>query len=160
MHRQVPAPAALGVEPIGVSEGSLLELDIQLESVVEGVFVSGTARARATGECVRCLIPIELDVSAPLDELFAYPGSTSEQTAEDDEVRPIEGDYIDLEPTVRDAVVLALPLMPLCKDDCQGLCATCGERIEDLPADHTHETLDPRWAALTERFSGKQDDPK
>jgi uncharacterized protein len=64
----------------------------------------------------------------------------------------LEGDHLDLEPVVRDAVVLSLPLTPLCQPDCGGLCPECGERLDDLPADHAHAQLDPRWAALAERF--------
>ena len=63
------------------------------------------------------------------------------------ELPELEGDLIDLEPVLRDAVVLALPLRPLCRDDCPGLCAECGARLADDP-DHGHETVDPRWAAL------------
>ncbi len=151
---QVPAPADLRVGPIGVPEGAELDLDLRLESVVEGVFVSGTVRAPETGECVRCLTPVADEVEAPVQELFAYPDSATEETTEEDEVRRLSGDALDLEPTVRDAVVLALPLAPLCRDDCRGLCATCGERRDELPPDHTHDTIDPRWAALTERFAG------
>src|SRR5215475_15777206 len=73
--------------------------------------------------------------------------STTDDTADAYEVRRMAGDLLDLEPVVRDALVLALPLSPVCRDDCQGLCPTCGSRWEDLPAGHTHETLDPRWAA-------------
>jgi uncharacterized protein len=147
---EVVAPAQLGVDPIGVSEGSPPELDLQFESVVEGVYVSGTASAQATGECVRCLRPVAMDVVAPIAELFAYPDSLTEETTDEDEVRRIENEHIDLEPAIRDVVVLALPLVPVCREDCPGLCATCGERLDDLPADHTHETTDPRWAALAE----------
>ena len=156
---RVAAPADLAVQPIGVPAGSPLDLELRLESVVEGVFVSGEVCAVAEGECVRCLTPVSYDVVARVDELFAYPDSTAEQTTEEDEVRRISGDYIDLEPVVRDAVVLALPLAPLCKDDCQGLCATCGERLDDLPAGHSHDSIDPRWAALAERFGTTEQDP-
>lgn len=158
-HDRVAAPADLAVQPIGVRAGSPLDLDLRLESVVEGVFVSGDVSAAAEGECVRCLAPVSCAVVARVDELFAYPDSTAEQTTEEDEVRRIEGDYIDLEPAVRDAVVLALPLTPLCTEDCPGLCPTCGERLRDLPAGHGHETVDPRWAALAERFGTTEQDP-
>jgi uncharacterized protein len=68
---------------------------------------------------------------------------------EDDEVSMLEGDLLDLEPLLRDAVVLALPFQPLCEDDCPGLCTECGARLADDP-DHTHEEpIDPRWAKLT-----------
>ena len=93
-----------------------------------------------------------------MQELFAYPESTTDDTADEEEVRRLSGDLLDLEPVIRDAVVLGLPLSPLCRADCPGLCPTCGTRWDDLPADHSHDTLDPRWAALTERFGARSTD--
>jgi uncharacterized protein len=149
-----PAPADLSVGMASVRAGEPLTLDLRLESVVEGVLVSGTVTAPITAECARCLTPVSGTVSVPVTELFAYPGSATEQTSDEDEVSHLIGDMLDLEPLVRDALVLDLPLSPLCRDDCRGLCAGCGERLDDLPADHTHTTTDPRWAALAERFGG------
>jgi len=151
---EVPAPAEMTVGMAGIPEGEPLTLDLRLESVVEGVLVSGTVTAPVTGECARCLTPVSGTVSVPVTELFAYPDSATEQTSEEDEVSHLVGDLLDLEPLVRDALVLDLPLSPLCRDDCRGLCAGCGERLDDLPADHTHTMTDPRWAALAERFGG------
>ncbi len=139
-----PAPEGLGVELIGVPAGADLDLDLRLESVMEGVLVSGTATVPLTGECGRCLEDVSDTLTVDLQELYAYP----ESDAEDDEVARMEGDFLDLEPVLRDAVVLALPLTPLCRPDCGGLCAECGERLDDLPEDHVHEAPDPRWAAL------------
>ena len=92
--------------------------------------------------------PVTETLTVDLQELFAYPDSSTDQTADEDETARMEGDYLDLEPTLRDAVVLALPLTPLCREDCAGLCAECGERLDDLPEDHTHEAPDARWSAL------------
>ncbi len=130
-------------------EGTELRLDLRLESVSEGVLVSGTVRGTAVGECGRCLRPIELELDVPVQELYAYPDSTTEATTDEDEISRVQDDRIDLEPLVRDAVVLALPTTPLCRPDCPGLCPVCGSHWDDLPADHRHEEqLDPRWAAL------------
>ena len=147
VNRKIAAPAGLGSDVIGVREGDELELDLRLESVMEGVLVSGTASALVTGECVRCLDPIEQQLEVDVQELFAYPESSSAE-AEEDEVSHLEGDLLDFEPVVRDAVVLALPLQPVCQADCPGLCVDCGERLADDPG-HVHEAADPRWAALT-----------
>ncbi len=145
-----PAPAGLGlVDLIGVPQGDEIELDLRLESVMEGVLVSGTVTAPLTGECGRCLEPITDEVVVDLQELYAYPASTSEDTTDEDELSRMDGDLLDLEPALRDAVVLALPLTPLCDEDCAGLCATCGERLDDLPEDHGHEVVDARWEALS-----------
>ncbi len=144
----VPAPDDLGVELIRVPAGSDIDLDLRLESVMEGVLVSGTATVALTGECGRCLEPVQDTLAVRLQELYAYPESTTEETAGDDETAVMEGDLLDLEPALRDAVVLSLPLTPLCRADCAGLCAECGERLDDLPEDHQHEAPSSTWAAL------------
>lgn len=118
---------------------------------MEGVLVSGTAEAALEGECVRCLEPIEDELFVELQELYVYDDVQHDQSDEelDDEVSKLEDDLLDLEPLLRDAVVLALPFQPLCQDDCPGLCAECGARLADDP-DHGHEAaIDPRWAGLT-----------
>lgn len=147
-RRRVPAPAGLGSDLIGVPDGTPLTLDVKLESVTEGVLVTGTVTTTLTGQCARCLDPISDELVVELVELFAYPDSATDETASEDEVYRIDVDHFDLEPVVRDVVVTALPWTPLCRPDCAGLCPTCGERLDDLPADHAHEQLDPRWAAL------------
>ncbi len=145
VRRVVVAPAGLGVvDIIGVPAGADLELDLRLESVMEGVLVSGTATAPVAGECSRCLEPVTDTVRVRVQELFAYTADEDEQ----DDVSLMQGDLLDLEPALRDAVVLALPLAPLCDEDCAGLCPECGERLDDLPDDHAHAAVDPRWSAL------------
>lgn len=146
-----PAPEGLGiVDLIGVPVGAELALDLRLESVMDGVLVTGTATAPVTGECGRCLAPVSDTLAVALQELFVYPeASAGPEQDDEDEVAQLQGDFLDLAPTLRDAVVLALPLTPLCREDCQGLCATCGERLDDLPDDHTHDTTDARWGALS-----------
>jgi uncharacterized protein len=153
--RTIPAPAepALGLETITVPAGEPVELDVRLESVTEGVYVSGSVRASLAGECARCLDAVTDEVDVEVSELFAYPDSVTEETTDEDEVPRVVDEMIDVEQTVRDAVVLALPLAPLCRPDCPGLCPECGEKWADLAPDHGHETLDPRWAALRERLS-------
>jgi uncharacterized protein len=153
-RRSVPAPTGLGSDLIGVPEGAPLALDVRLEAVTEGVLVSGTVTGQLHGECARCLDPVSDTLAVDLVELFAYPDSVTDETTGEDEVHRIEGDYIDVEPVVRDSVVLGLPWTPLCRPDCAGLCPTCGERLDEVPDGHTHETIDPRWAALTALLDG------
>ncbi len=154
----VPAPAGIGIMSIGVPEGSEIELDVRLESVIEGVLVSGTARVQLTGECSRCLDPISDELEVDLQELYGYEetdergrplrrSSTEADADQDDEQHRMVGDHLDLEPVLRDAVVVDLPLAPVCRDDCPGLCPQCGFRLEDDP-EHHHDVIDPRWAAL------------
>jgi len=152
LSRTVPAPADLGIEVLRVPEGSPVELDLRLEAVMEGVLVTGTAHASLVGECARCLEPLtatdRTSITVDVQELFVYEDHAL--PGEDDEVSTLQDDLVDLEPLLRDAVVLALPFQPLCTDDCPGLCPDCGARLADDP-DHAHEAaVDPRWAALTE----------
>ncbi len=154
LSRVVPAPADLGIDVIRVPEGSDLELGLRLEAVMEGVLVSGRARGRVAGECVRCLEPLEREFDVDFQELYAYDGRDDESGDED--VLRLEGDLLDLELAVRDAVVLALPMKPVCRDDCPGLCPECGERLADDP-EHSHETVDPRWAALHSVFDDEKE---
>ena len=142
VHTTVPAPADLG---IGVPQDSDIELDLRFEAVVEGVLVTGAATVQVHGQCARCLDDIDYDETFNLQELFFYPG----REVEEDE-RQVVDETIDLEETLREAVVLELPFTPLCTDDCLGLCPECGfNRNDDL--EHGHEQrLDPRWEKLTE----------
>ncbi len=144
VQASVGAPADLGIAVIGVLPGSAVELDLRLESVVEGVLVSGTATVVVAGECVRCLTEISDELEIDVQELFVHPDSE----VSDDEASRLEGDLVDLEPLLRDAVVIELPFQPLCRDDCAGLCQECGANLNDEP-DHSHDlTTDPRWASL------------
>ena len=157
--RQVPAPAELGIEVLHVPEGSSVELDLRLEAVMEGVLVTGVAEVALEGECVRCLEPIDDELDVRFQELYVYDDRASDDDGgQDDEVRRLEDDLLDLEPLLRDAVVLALPFQPLCEDDCPGLCTECGARLADDP-DHAHEApVDPRWAGLTALQTEHDDD--
>ncbi len=155
--RDVPAPADLGVEMVGVPSGAEIELDFRLEAVMEGVLVSGTARAPLSGECARCLDPLTSSIEVEYQELYVYSDTRSGESADEDE-RRLEADFIDLEPVVRDAMVLALPLSPLCGDDCPGLCSVCGVRLADAEPDHDHDAVDPRWAALQGMLDQRQEE--
>src|SRR3954453_6834010 len=159
LDKTLAAPEGWRVELVGVPEGAEVALRLRLESVMEGVLVSGEIDGPLVGSCARGLEPVEDTLELDVQELFAYAGSTTEATSEEDEVRRIEGDFLDLEPMVRDAVVLALPLAPVCSEDCRGLCVDCGQRLDDLPPDHSHEVLDPRFAGLAERFAPSSGPP-
>jgi uncharacterized protein len=141
---------------IGIPPGSPLDLRLRLEAVMEGVLVSGTVSAPLAGECGRCLEPVTSSIEVDLQELYAYP----ESDATEDEVSRLDGDFLDLEPALRDAVVLALPLTPLCREDCGGLCVVCGARRDDVDCGHDEAPVDVRWAALTDlAVTGQVNDP-
>ncbi|HEX7354686.1 MAG TPA: YceD family protein [Mycobacteriales bacterium] len=159
-HRDGPGLAhPLSIEATGpehtlagvleVPADSPVRLDGRLESVSEGVLLSGQVTAEAVGTCARCLVDIRVPLTAEVRELYAYPDSFTAQTTDADEVPRVDEDVIDLAPLVHDELVLAMPAIPLCRPDCPGLCPQCGERLELVGPDHRHEILDPRWAALT-----------
>jgi uncharacterized protein len=143
VRRSVPARGGWELGIVAVPEHADVILDLRLEAVMDGVLVSGTAQAPVNAECGRCLEPLAASVRAEVQELFAY-----EPTPGDDDQALVVGDFIDLEPLVHDAVVLALPLNPVCTEDCSGLCPRCGERLADAASDHSHDMVDSRWAAL------------
>ncbi len=143
MRLTLPAPADVGVDMIGVPKDADVKLDLRLEAVMEGVLVTGTARSPLRGECARCLEPVISETEVSFQELFFY---SAEDAAEDDSL--LDGELLDLEPVFRDAVVLTLPLSPLCSEDCEGLCSECGIRLADAEPGHRHEVIDARWAKL------------
>jgi uncharacterized protein len=162
--RTVPAPDDLRLELIGVPVGADVALDVRFEAVSEGVLATGTGTAPLAGECARCLAPMTSSVTASFQELYLYAGKhdkhdkhekhekhdeRDEHEEQDDDERHLDGDLLDLEPAFRDAVVLALPMSPLCREDCPGLCVECGVPLADAGPGHRHEdAADPRWAAL------------
>ena len=141
--RTAPAPADLGVELVGIPEGGDLDLDVQLEGVTEGVLVTATVTAPLTGECARCLEEFSSAMRVRFQELFAY-----EAISEAEDGYLLDGDLLDLEPAVRDALVLELPLSPLCDDRCPGLCSQCGVRLAEAGPDHAHADESGVWAVL------------
>lgn len=149
---ELPAPAECGVALMGVPQGEPIEVDLRLQSVSEGVLVLGDARATAVGQCARCLRDLTVPMDEVVTELVFYPESRQALLDEGDEEAEdmplVVDDRIDLEPIIRDALILSMPLSPLCRPDCPGLCSECGEPWDDLPADHKHEFLDPRFSAL------------
>lgn len=152
--RTIPAPdeaaGVLGIPGVLAAEpGSDVDFDMRVESVVEGVLITGTVSALVTGECSRCLDAIEVDVTVDVMELYAYPDSATDTSTDVDEVSRVVDDLVDVEPIARNEFVVALPQAPLCDDDCAGLCPECGGRRAELGPDHRHETMDPRWAALS-----------
>jgi uncharacterized protein len=129
-----------------VPEGAEACCDIQLASYLGGVMVTGTVSAPWSGTCRRCTAPVGGVAVVAVSERFTEPGA-GHGDPEDDEAYPIEGEQLDLRPMIRDSVVLELPLAPLCRPDCAGLCPRCG-------GDRNEENCgcvappDPRWASL------------
>jgi len=87
--RTVPAPADLGIEVLRVPEGAPVEVDLRIEAVMEGVLVTGTARAGLEGECARCLEPISEQSEVTFQELFVY-GDQDYSSEEDNGVSMLD----------------------------------------------------------------------
>ncbi len=155
----IPAPFRVGVPLIAVPEGDLIELDVRCESVTEGVLVTAELYTHAHGECIRCLDPVEIVIDRTIRELYRYEptddkGKKSRKKAEEDDdldeddILYMEGEVANLEVPILDAIILSLPVNPLCDEECLGLCPRCGEKWELLPEDHAHDEVDARWAGL------------
>lgn len=138
---EIPAPEKWGEGLVSVPEAEPLEIDVRLESVHEGILVSGTVDTTAVGVCGRCLTDIEEPVEVEFQELFTYPGDEANDF-------DVQDDHVDLENLVRDAIVLSLPFQPVCQPDCPGLDPNTGERLTENAGDTEQTPVDPRWAAL------------
>ena len=155
VERTVPAPAReAGGLAMQVPEGDPIAIELELESVVEGIYAHGTVTAHLEGECSRCLDPVDQDIATRFDELFLYPEKVKAEEREDSVL--LVDDEVRLGPVVRDTLAVEADERPLCREDCPGLCAQCGFRMEDDP-DHHHEVIDERFAALKGLFD---EDPK
>jgi uncharacterized protein len=147
----------MGVGMARVPAGAELELEVQLEGVAEGVLVTATVTVPLAGECARCLEPFTSATKVHFQELFAVEEdeSDSDQSDGEESYRLDGSGLLDLEPALRDAVVLELPLSPLCEDGCQGLCPECGVRLADAEPGHGHEQGSPVWAVLKDYRAGE-----
>ncbi|WP_309130991.1 DUF177 domain-containing protein [Brevibacterium sp.] len=146
VNTTLPAPADLKIEVIGVAEGSPLALELMFESVSEGIYVSGSVSAVARGEDVRTLDEIELPIDVDINEMYVY-----EQADGDEDSYVIDRDQLDLEPAIRDAVVMALPFSPVA-DDSEEFSFTLGED----PDDEVGEEESP-FAALKDLLDEKKE---
>ena len=147
-----------GLDMIAIPADEEIDLALTATSVDEGILVRGRVRSKAVGECARCLAPVEMEIDQGFDELYEYESKAaalSEEDVETDEILMVVDETVDLAIPVRDAVILALPVNPLCEEECEGLCSICGIPWRELDGDHSHEERDPRWKALeglTERL--------
>lgn len=148
LQEQRSSPERIGLAMVAIPADAAVDLDLRVESVSEGVLVTGVVSAPTAGECARCLQPVTGDIEVELTELFAYPDSTTDATTDDDELGRVVDDAVDLEQAIVDAVGLALPLSPLCEPDCPGLCPDCGVPLASAEPGHHHDKIDPRWAKL------------
>jgi uncharacterized protein len=160
LERVLPVPEQTTAGVLEVPPTGMVTVHGRLESVAEGVLVTGTASADAHGSCSRCLIDIVVPTEASFQELFAYPDSLTAQTTDPDEIPRIDDEAIDIAPLIHDELVLAMPAIPLCRPDCPGLCPECGQRLDSVGPDHRHEILDPRWAALSGLLDPSDSNPE
>ena len=162
LNRTCAAPEHLGVGMARIPPGADLELEVQFEGVAEGVLVTANVTAPLAGECARCLEPFTSATQVRFQELFALESDAAADADQPDgeESYLLDGSgQLDLEPALRDAVVLELPLSPLCTDDCLGLCPECGVRLADAEPGHGHEQKGAMWAALKDYRAGEPDGP-
>lgn len=144
-----PADPGIATDVVRVAEDATVRLTGLLESVREGILVTGRASATGRSECSRCLDPVEVPIAADLQELYVWSANEAVPNESGERLPYLDADLLDLRPAVRDGLILDMPLAPLCSPDCPGLCPECGQRLRDDP-DHRHEATDSRWAALND----------
>lgn len=131
----------LGLEMGRVSP--VLRFDLLLESLIEGILVSGGVRGVYRLECSRCLNEFERPFRLDVSEVLTYEGMPGSEDG-----YQIEAGHAHLEPVVRDAVLLAMPVNPVCRPDCRGLCPTCGADRNSVDCGHVAERVELRWEPL------------
>jgi uncharacterized protein len=131
----------LEVSASRVPPGEPVVLALELQAVNDGIVAVGEVRAPWVGECRRCITPVRGEVVAHVQEVF-------ERDPVEGETRLLDDVAVDLTELARDAIVLELPLAPLCTGDCAGLCPVCGVNRNDTTCTCETEAKDPRWAAL------------
>ena len=136
---------------VRVPEGGDLHLQVQLENVSDGVLVTAVVTAPLVGECARCLDEFRSAAQVRFCELFAADRGESE-----DDGYLLDGDLLDVEPALRDALVLDLPLSPLCREDCPGLCSRCGVKLAEAEPGHSHPDDGGVWAVLKDLFGPEE----
>lgn len=128
------------------SPEAAIEIEVNLDSMIEGIGVHGTIRGTAAGQCTRCLEPIDVPVDLELREVYLAAGAETE----DGEAYEVDGTEVDLEPLIRDVLSLELPAYPRCREDCAGLCPSCGVDRNTTDCSCTITSIDPRLAALAD----------
>ncbi len=126
--------ASCGAEPRDVPAS--LQLDLVLEPMDRGVQVRGRMAGEFTVTCARCLGPCRIRLEEP-DLLVAYLPAAAEEATEEEELAlqdldtyTFDGKEVDLQPLIRDQLVLAIPMAPVCSAACRGLCSRCGARLD------------------------------
>ncbi|NEG55088.1 YceD family protein [Bifidobacterium platyrrhinorum] len=156
-----PAPSGIGDAVIGVEEGAPVHVAGSFDSIVDGLILTARVTAPVHAECTRCLKPIKRDWGVNVTAFFPYESERDANRDGKGEVDIIAGEeesedtypllgggaFADLEALLRDTLVEELPLQPLCREDCKGLCSQCGVDLNEHP-DHHHETTDIRFAGL------------
>ncbi len=143
-HVELVAEAPeLRVVDAEVPPGETIDVDVLMESLSDGIVVSGRLTTRWSAVCRRCLAPIGQPLVAEVRELYQHHATS-------DDAFEFRGEQLDLAPMVHEAVMLELPLAPLCRPDCAGLCPVCGADRNEGDCGHDQRSTDSRWAALDE----------
>lgn len=143
LDRVVPAPAEFSEDLVAI--GPEVTIRALIESVVDGLLVRGAVSAPARVACSRCLVEWSTDIIGDVAELFCPPGDDGVEAGYD-----ITDATIDIDTLIQDAIAEAIPVRPLCRPDCAGLCPTCGTDRGTDPCGGHPDQYDRRWTALAD----------
>jgi uncharacterized protein len=130
-----------------------VRLELQIQQTGEEYYCQGTVTADFQLECARCLVPFEVQLSGPTDFIIRSPQVTNDEERDvpDDEdyVDLLDNQKVDLSGIIRQTLLLALPMRPICNENCRGLCPMCGVNRNEKDCACKTEKFDPRWEGLS-----------
>lgn len=124
--------------------------DIRLTRTAQGLYLEGVLFAVYPMECSRCLTPFDQVLAPKLSDLFVYPA----EKADDPILAIAETGTLDLHPYLREMMLLDIPIQPVCRPDCRGLCPVCGNNLNEETCDHPEREIDPRMEPLKALLGG------
>ena len=149
--------------PYGVSFDGDVRVEGEITNQGGYMRLIATAEIPYSGTCARCLSDVNGVFTMPFERTVVTEGTLTEEQEEDnvDEYVILENGMLDIDDSVREALILSFPMRLLCDEDCPGLCPKCGKSLRDGTCGCSTKEIDPRWAVLADlKFDEDGEDNK